>query len=249
LRLDFEILYTIESFIRDNERTTIIIDDIKYLTMCNGFEKTISFLKTVNDIASMHNSTIVSPINTLLFDEKELHQIESVFDEIIDTGILPETTAEKDRVIKESYAYLCESPSTDYFYNFIKKTDKPIICVSKTYPSKIKAKHKLEASQIYWLTDTSTDELCFHPDRLDFEMTQDIGTFLRDKRGMVALEGLDVLIYQNDFELVSEFLKGIIDIASENRGNVVVHLDPKSFEEVEVALLEKRFDIIMSGSD
>ena len=40
------------------------------------------------------------PQGELRFDEKELNQMESVFDEIIDTGIVPEAEIDRDRNIQ-----------------------------------------------------------------------------------------------------------------------------------------------------
>jgi archaellum biogenesis ATPase FlaH len=248
-RLEFEILYTIETFIKDNEQTTILIDDVKYLAMCNGFENAMDFIKTVCDIASTNNSSVIIPVDGLLFTEMELHQLESAFDETIDTGIVPEGDPSKAQNIEKAYAYLCKSEKTDSFFSFIKNTDAPLLCLTSTFPGKVRTKHSLDSAEMLWLSTTQTEEKTLNPDRLDFEVAHTIGKFLREKNGVVAIEGLDLLIHQNGFQKVTEFLKGIIDIASESRGSLVANIDPKSHKEVEVALLEKRFDVVIQGSE
>ena len=76
-----------------------------------------------------------------------------------------------------------------------------------------------------------------------------IGEFLRKKSGLVAIDGLDTMISQNGLQKVTEFLKTIIDIASESKGTVIAHIDPHPYKEEEIALLEKRFDIILPGGE
>ncbi len=249
-RLEFEILYTIESFIRENEATTILIDDIKYLGMTNDFQKTMDFIKSITDLASMNNSSILMPINRVLFKDVEFHQLESAFDEVIDTGLVSEDKIKDDFKIQSSYAYLCESDSADTFYTFIKNSGLPLLCLTKSFPSKIQKKYEMREGDFHWLTDTTSgDAQTLNPKRLDFEPTMVIGEFLRKKSGLVAIDGLDTMIYQNGLDKVTEFLKTIIDIASESKGSVIAHIDPKPYKVEEIALLEKRFDIMIPKGD
>ena len=64
------------------------------------------------------------------------------------------------------------------------------------------------------LLPTTGDAQTLNPKRLDFEPTMVIGEFLRNKSGVVAIDGLDTMIYQNGLQKVTEFLKTVIDIAS-----------------------------------
>lgn len=244
-RLDFEIMYNIEGFIKDNDNTTVLVDDIKYLSMTNGFEKTLAFIKSINDVASIHKSSIMVPVNAALFDESEMHQIENIFDEVIDTGAFSDEELQADVNLRESYAYLIRSENTDHLYNYVKRSERPLMVMTKTFPGKIRTKHGINTDDFYWLSETTTDEKTVNPGRIDFEVTSIIGDFLRERRGLVAIDDLDSMVFQNGFEKVSEFLKTIIDIASETRATIIVHVDPKSHKEEDVALLERRFDVVI----
>ncbi len=244
-RLEFEILYNIESFIKDNEKTVVLLDDIKYLTVINGFDKTIDFIKAVNDISSMHNGTVVVPINPMLFDEKEMMGLEGIFDEMMDAYSPGEEGISDFTKPKNSYSYLIESESSDAIYGIVKDWGMNTLVLTKTFPEKVNKKYEIGDTKIFWLTDTQSEfSNTLNPHRLDFEITMQIGEFLRKDKGVVAVDCVDLLIMHNDINQVNEFLKSIVDIASVEDGIIICTLNPKLYKETEVALFRKRFDII-----
>lgn len=242
-RLDFEILYTIESFIKGNERTLVLIDDPNYLSMVNGFEKTVEFIKTVNDIASANNGIIILPTNPESFDEKELVLVESIFDEVIDLTPLRGVHANKTEV-KNTYSYLVKEDSPIQGYDMFKSSWQKGLCITKSHPSKITAKYNVQDTQIYWLTDTTSYVKSLNPERLEVEIYATISEFVSAGEGIVFIDGLDILILRNGFDKVHEFLKAIIDIISVSNASVIVSINPRLYKNNELALLEKRFDVL-----
>ena len=83
-RLDFELMYTIESFINENKETVVLLDDLNYLSICNGEDKALDFLKTINDIGSLHGGTILAPVDPDLFEDEGLARLEMLFDKVVD---------------------------------------------------------------------------------------------------------------------------------------------------------------------
>jgi len=247
-RLDFEVLYTIESFIKENDKTVVMVDDFHYLSLINGFDKAFAFLKSINDIASINNGTIVVPLNPDLFPEKDRLQIESIFDEKIDIPKKEHEEPVKKPTIKPSYAYLFESAEPDSMYDVMKESEHQTLVITKTYPDKLMKKYQVESSNpvVYWLTTSEDSEgKCLNPARLDFEIMQTIAEFLRKKKGVLVLDCIDMMIMHNDIAKVSEFLKSIIDIASVSQGMIMATMDPNLYKPNEVALLEKRADMVI----
>ncbi|MEW6069887.1 MAG: tetratricopeptide repeat protein, partial [Candidatus Thermoplasmatota archaeon] len=70
-RLDFEIMSSISSFLKENEKPVIILEGFEYLSSINGFDTCVRWLKTVNDIVAKNNGILILPINPLVFSEKE----------------------------------------------------------------------------------------------------------------------------------------------------------------------------------
>ena len=50
--------------------------------MENGFESVMKFTKKVNDMASMHNATIVIPLNPNSLESQRMNMLKKEFDRI-----------------------------------------------------------------------------------------------------------------------------------------------------------------------
>lgn len=81
-RLDFEIMRSVDRFMREKDRCIILIDGFEHLVMENGFDHVMKFTKKVNDMASMHNATIVVPINPESIDPQKMNVLKKEFDKI-----------------------------------------------------------------------------------------------------------------------------------------------------------------------
>ena len=242
-RLEFEILYTIETFMKDGDNTTVMIDDLKYLSMVNGFDKTLDFLKSINDVAAMNNAAIIIPINPSRFSEREIFQIRSIFDETIDLGRGESKILEEDDV--SSYSFIFEEESPAQACELLRSSKLKKLCITSQFPSKLKEKFELPDMEMHWLTTSSkSEEKTLKPSRLDFEITQTIAEFLRKEKGLVFIYGLDALIMENGLPMVNDFLKTIIDIASVSEGTIMVSINPGSLKKREMSVLESRFDIV-----
>ncbi|MEW6070347.1 MAG: tetratricopeptide repeat protein, partial [Candidatus Thermoplasmatota archaeon] len=70
-RLDFEIMSIISNFLKENEKTVILLEGLEYLSQINGFDTCLRWLKTVNDVVAKNNGILILPINPAVFNEKE----------------------------------------------------------------------------------------------------------------------------------------------------------------------------------
>lgn len=242
-RLDFEILYTLESFIKDISDTVILIDDVKYLAMVNGFEKFEDFLKTLIDLAAIHGATLVIPIDPDLFPEMELMRLSGSFDHTLDmTGDLQGLKLDD---LRPSYCYLFLSDDDRIAREFIASAGLRILRLSAKNIREEERSADPQGSQAFWLT--SSKKIApgiLDPRRLDFEVTHAAAEFLREEPGVVFIDAAGRLIQANDLQQVNEFLKSIIDLASEWRGSIVATLDPRSLQAIEIAVISSRFDVV-----
>ncbi len=242
-RLEFEMLYTLETFMKDSESSTVIIDDIKYLSMMNGFDKTMEFLKSVNDLASMHEATVIVPLNAERFEERETSQIRSLFDETLDLVHDASDVSISDNM--QSYSFIFEEEEPVNASKLLGRLEGKAMCISSTFPSKLMKRYDLPTMDTYWLTKTKKTKMnTLNPSRLDFEVMHTIGEFLRNEGGTVFIHGLDNLLMENGLAKTNDFLKTIIDIASVTDGTIVVSVNPKTVKIREMAVLEGRFDVV-----
>jgi hypothetical protein len=81
-RVDFEIMRAISKFMRDSAGGILVIDGIEYLIAENGFEAVSTFLKKVNDMASVNNVTVFVPVNPSGIEGEKLSAIRREFDKV-----------------------------------------------------------------------------------------------------------------------------------------------------------------------
>ncbi len=247
-RLEFEILYTIESFMKENDETVVLIDDVKYLAMVNGFNKTVDFIKTICDIASMNDSTIIMPINPKRFSEMELHQLESGFDEVLKQESTGRKLEEID--LEPSYSYIFWEKDPNKSIDAVKRCQKRGLCITKDYPKKFQKRYDVPDVPHYWLSSTKKgDERTVDPKRIDFELTNAMAEHLRKGDAYVILHGLEAISLENPIEKVLDFLKTVIDIASEKNGIIVVVGNPGTFDERKKSIVNSRFDEVFHEGD
>ncbi len=94
-RLDFEIMKEISNFIKKNRnKGVLLLDGIETLVMANSFEKVVSFLTNINNMASANQCTVLAPINPGVFKRRDRFILQKIFDEV--RVFLPEDTERDD---------------------------------------------------------------------------------------------------------------------------------------------------------
>lgn len=149
----------------------------------------------------------------------------------------------------QNYLVLGERPSDGFkaFSEAVKNTGSNGLCVTTTYPSKVRREYKTDGSKVVWIS-RSTEGDAVDPKRLDFEITREISGFLKENRGgVVLIDGAEYLAVENGFENVSKFLKKMNDLASVNGNSVVVTINPKTFNTDNLNLLKSQFDQVIEG--
>ncbi|MEM3413628.1 MAG: DUF835 domain-containing protein, partial [Thermoplasmata archaeon] len=99
-----------------------------------------------------------------------------------------------------------------------------------------------------WITETSGFERGVSAKKMEFEVSQEIISFVRknDSNGLVYIDAVPVFLLSNGFVSVLKFLKDVSDECHEHNVSLVVEIPPKLLTEKEKALVERRFDIVFS---
>lgn len=147
---------------------------------------------------------------------------------------------------------LIEASDSTYAYNAFRNivSDTPGLCITTTYPEKIRQQYGLEKTPIVWISKMSIGETTFKPTDLNFEISQSTAQFMRDNpRTSVLFEDLEYLIQIAGFNNVVRFVKVLADVGSANRSTVVVLVNPSALQEKEMAIIRKSFDSVRDVSD
>jgi hypothetical protein len=138
-------------------------------------------------------------------------------------------------------------PAFKAFRNMVTRT--PGLCITTAYPEKIQRRFGMEKTPIIWISKVSWDEKALKPSDLDFEITQTIIRFVKENpETSVLIDDLEYLNAVIGFRGASKFLKHVSDVVAAEHSTLVVPLDPRAFDEKEMAVLEKNFDFVRTMS-
>jgi hypothetical protein len=142
---------------------------------------------------------------------------------------------------------LVESGDSSYAFNAFRNvvSDTPGLCITTTFPEKIRGKYGLEKTPIVWISKTSLGETTFKPSDLNFEISQTASKFMRDNpRTSVIFDDLEYLVEIAGFDDVIRFIKVLTDVGSVSNSTVVVPLDPTAIDEQVLFVIKGSFDAI-----
>jgi hypothetical protein len=155
--------------------------------------------------------------------------------------------------VEPGYNYLIISHDRatvyDLMVNLLKSKKLVGLCITSTFPEKVKKEYNLQNTDVVWVSDTTGDPTILNPKRLEFETMRTIGNFLKGKKDAVLmLDGFEYLIVENGFEKVLKFIKKINDLSSVNHSTFLVPLGPDSITPEQVGTLRKEFDKVIDAT-
>ncbi|MCX8173449.1 MAG: DUF835 domain-containing protein [Thermoplasmata archaeon] len=148
--------------------------------------------------------------------------------------------------LEKGYSYLIFESKTEkafeIFGDMIK--DSPGLCITTTYPDKVREKYGIGSATIYWLSDTETPAVpVVKPSRMEFEIMRAITSFIKsNKNAVILLDGFENLVLGNNFLDALKFMKKVNDVAAMHHATVLVPISPKAFDEKDMYTLRKEFD-------
>lgn len=112
------------------------------------------------------------------------------------------------------------------------------LAVTRDFPEGLRKTYNIHVTPIIWLTE-SAGELRIAPTSLAV-LTDTIIRFMENNpNSIVLLEGVEYLITFNDFKKVLKSLDSLNETTWISKSRLLIALNPKAFDEKEVALLER----------
>jgi len=122
---------------------------------------------------------------------------------------------------------------------------KPTLCLTTSFPGKIRSDYDLGEMDIKWLSDSTTDIDNVNPKDLEGDSMEIVSTFLMTTKGSgVMLDGVDQLISINGFDKVLAFVKKLNDLAKTHGSTIVLSVNKQGLPEDQYKRLSDSFDEI-----
>ena len=142
-------------------------------------------------------------------------------------------------------AYLFEFSSPDRMFESVAHEmagGMSAFIIARTHPDQLRAKYQLMHTPILWLAQTPG------PDRMDPSNVQMLTHmtmgFVRKGSSVIAMEGLEYLILNNDLNKVLRFLAQLRDEVIVEGSILLVSVDPRALTERQRAILEREMEVV-----
>jgi hypothetical protein len=132
-----------------------------------------------------------------------------------------------------------QSKALKVFTTEIKKGH-PGLCITRTYPDKLRGSWDLEGAQVYWLTNGQAQDR----DAINSleALRESIDGFLsREEKGVILLDGVEYLFVQNSFTEVMKLLQNLKDTMPSRGAKLIIPIDLLALVERQRALLAREF--------
>lgn len=84
--LEGDVMETVSTFLMTAKQAGLLLDGVPMLVDANGFDKVLSFMKKLNDLASIHGSTVILALDRRGLTKEQYKAVSEAFDEIHDFG-------------------------------------------------------------------------------------------------------------------------------------------------------------------
>ncbi|UCH88461.1 MAG: DUF835 domain-containing protein, partial [Thermoplasmata archaeon] len=82
------IAYTVEGFVKKNDKALVLIDGLEYLISVNKFNPVLSFVRRLVDFVSERNAAFLAPISPMTIGEQELKTLEREMEAVGEDEVL-----------------------------------------------------------------------------------------------------------------------------------------------------------------
>ncbi|MEM3444609.1 MAG: DUF835 domain-containing protein [Thermoplasmata archaeon] len=235
-RLDLEIAQSIINFMRENPGSTVLIDDIEYLTTKCGFDAVSNFLKDLVDVASTTNSTFIVQVRPAFFEEEKVRVLTAMFDKELK---LPEIKPENKE--NRTFLYYRRADSLEKISSQIPPSEK-VLVITRTHPRKVEK--YFGNADYYWITDLDiSDVKTIRPEEVDTGFILAIKSAISSGVKHLVIDGCDVVKLRVDFPRYLGFVKDLTDLA--HKHNVRLYCVIETSDEKENVAVSNRFDVVV----
>lgn len=144
--------------------------------------------------------------------------------------------------LKEGFIYFVRGEGAEKGYKFFTGLAKyaRTLCLTGTNPREVRETYGLRGVSMVWLTfERYAKGKTIPPNKLD-QLTTTIFGFVGKWKGVVFVDCLDSMVMANGFERVMSWLRDVKKIMTGNKSNLLVAIDPSSFSDRQLAIIEKR---------
>ncbi len=139
---------------------------------------------------------------------------------------------------KPLFAYLA-------LVDFKKAGFNPLV-ITRQHPSKLREKYDMGNTEIRWLTQVVGNSN-LDPAKLSVIGNAMLSFIERHKNAVVFIDGLEYLLSNNSMIKVMGMLEGVMQKTVDTSSVLVVAVDKMTFEQRELAILEKLFEEVNVG--
>ena len=117
------------------------------------------------------------------------------------------------------------------------------LVVTRQFPNEVRAKNYLQTTPIVWLSTVAGKD---NMDPAKLNLLTDFLTNFMEKsyNGVVLIDGLEYLVTTNDFQRVIRAVDRWTESAMTSNSRLIIAIDPKSFDQKELALLERNKEVV-----
>ncbi|HOO04339.1 MAG TPA: DUF835 domain-containing protein [Methanomassiliicoccales archaeon] len=158
-----------------------------------------------------------------------------------------EAAAPKDRIpsLARGRAYLFEGKDSDRMFRaVVQEVSKgtAALVISRAHPDHLRSRYMLAHTPFLWLAQSPG------PDRIDPTnlqlLTHMVLEFIKEGPALIAIEGLEYIIVNNDLTRVLKFLGQLRDSVMVSGSVLLVVVDPATLTERQRAILERELEVI-----
>ena len=120
------------------------------------------------------------------------------------------------------------------------------LCVTRTYPHKIREKYGLADLKVLWLSNVGKED-AIRPKDLE-KLALAIEQFLSREKGVVIIDGIEYLITNNNFITVLRLLQSLRDQVAIHDAVLLVSLNPATLDAHQLTLIEREVDTVIDGT-
>jgi hypothetical protein len=122
-------------------------------------------------------------------------------------------------------------------------SDRPAMCLTTSFPGKIRSDYDLKNVLIKWFSDSTTDIDNVDPKDLDGDAMEVVSTFLMTtKEAGVLIDGIETLIEIVGFEKVQTFVKKVNDLATIHGSTILLSVNKTKLPPDQFKAISDEFD-------
>ena len=124
-------------------------------------------------------------------------------------------------------------------------SNRPAMCLTTSFPGKIRSDYDLTDVLIKWFSDSTTDIDNVDPNNLEGDAMEVVSTFLMTTKGAgVLIDGIETLIEIDGFEKVLAFVKKVNDLATIHGSTIILSVDKNRLPPDQFKAISEEFDEI-----